>query len=55
MNRARPVKMTKNRQRHAAEPIRKPGKPYNGPNYIAQRQASAKKSARKTTRARTAA
>ncbi len=52
MNLARPVKVTKVRQRHSAHPVRKPGLPYNGPNFVAQREASAKKSARKVTTSR---
>ncbi len=52
MNRARPVKITKIRQVRAAAAQSKPGLPHNGPNLVAQRAASTKKNARKSSQAR---
>lgn len=55
MNRVRPIKVTKVRQLHAAERISRPGRPIIGPNYVAQREPSAKKNARSAARSRKAA
>jgi len=54
MNRAKPVKATKVRQSHSAAPVRKPGQPTKGQNYIAQKAESTKKNARKTAAPRKA-
>jgi hypothetical protein len=50
----RPVKVTKIRQAHAARPIQKPGRPTFGPNYVAPRAPSAKKTAGRSARSRKA-
>ncbi len=52
MNRVRPVTVTKIRQLHAAAPVHKPGRPFNGPNFVAPKAESAKKTARKSASAR---
>lgn len=54
MNRAHKVRATKIRQRGAASKLNRPGKAYNGPNLIQQRESSSKKSARKAAAGRTA-
>lgn len=51
-NRVRPVKVTKTRQVHARPATHKPGKPFNGPNFVSQRASSEKKSARKIVRSK---
>lgn len=55
MNRVRPARATKIRQTHAVAPKRKPGRPVNGPNYVAQRVESTKKTANRTARSRKSA
>ncbi|NND02382.1 MAG: hypothetical protein HKN91_06295 [Acidimicrobiia bacterium] len=52
MNRARPITVTKVRQVHAEAPKLRPGRPINGPNYVAQRAPSAKKTAVRKVRSR---
>ena len=51
---ARPVKVTKIRQVHAARPIQRPGRPTIGANYVAPREPSAKKTAGRSARSRKA-
>jgi hypothetical protein len=51
MSRANKVRATKVRQQGAATKQHKPGKAFKGPNLVAQRESSSKKSARKTAAA----
>ncbi len=55
MNRARPARVTKVWQAHAVAPKQKPGRPVNGPNYVAQRVASTKKTVNRAARSRKSA
>lgn len=55
MNTARPVRVTKVRQVHAASQKQRPGLAVNGNNYVAQRAPSPKKTAGRSARSRKAA
>jgi len=54
MSAARPVRVIKVRQIHAAERRQRPGQPVKGSNYVAQRVPSAKKNAGRSARSRKA-
>lgn len=54
MTRASKVRATKVRQQGIAVKRIKPGQPVNGPNLVAQHDASAKKAARKASASRRA-